>query len=304
MIIDDHLKQIVEATAAAKEAELKYIRLYKPEGSSLGFSVVGLKSENKGELGIYVQEIQPHGVAGKDGQLQEGDQILAIDGNLLDRNIKHQQAIEILQKARGTVDLILLRNPTDPEPDQPDQVSKQPKEDPGGVPSDWCQVEVIELVNNGSGLGFGIIGGQQAGVIVKTILPDGVADRDGRLRPNDYILQINEHWLPGVGSEQVAVVLRGAGNQVKLVVARPVDLNDPAIHHSHVPIVQSALLTNRNELERQLQQYKSKRRLDFLFTFFLQLFTYNFSPTLSTFRYPRNDRPTSFIFRSNDQLSQ
>ena len=97
MIIDDHLKQIVEATAAAKEAELKYIRLYKPEGSSLGFSVVGLKSENKGELGIYVQEIQPHGVAGKDGQLQEGDQILAIDGNLLDRNIKHQQAIEILQ---------------------------------------------------------------------------------------------------------------------------------------------------------------------------------------------------------------
>ena len=123
-------------------------------------------------------------------------------------------------------------------------------------------MEVIELVNNGSGLGFGIIGGQQAGVIVKTILPDGVADQDGRLRPNDYILQINEHWLPGVGSERVAVVLRSAGNQVKLVVARPVDLNDPAIHHSHVPIVQSALLTNRNELERQLQQYKSKRRFD------------------------------------------
>ena len=52
------------------------------------------------------------------------------------------------------------------------------------------QVEVIELVNNGSGLGFGIIGGQQAGVIVKTILPDGVADRDGRLKPNDFILQV------------------------------------------------------------------------------------------------------------------
>ena len=52
------------------------------------------------------------------------------------------------------------------------------------------QVEVIELVNNGSGLGFGIIGGQQAGVIVKTILPEGVADRDGRLKPNDFILQV------------------------------------------------------------------------------------------------------------------
>ena len=49
---------------------------------------------------------------------------------------------------------------------------------------------MIELVNNGSGLGFGIIGGQQAGVIVKTILPEGVADRDGRLKPNDFILQV------------------------------------------------------------------------------------------------------------------
>ena len=45
------------------------------------------------------------------------------------------------------------------------------------LPSDWCQVEVIDLVNDGTGLGFGIIGGQQTGVVVKTILPGGVADR-------------------------------------------------------------------------------------------------------------------------------
>ena len=45
------------------------------------------------------------------------------------------------------------------------------------MPSDWCQVEVIDLVNDGTGLGFGIIGGQQTGVVVKTILPGGVADR-------------------------------------------------------------------------------------------------------------------------------
>ena len=60
---------------AAQGREIKYIKLYKPEGSSLGFSVVGLKSAHKGELGIYVQEIQPQGIAGKDGRLQEGDQV-------------------------------------------------------------------------------------------------------------------------------------------------------------------------------------------------------------------------------------
>ena len=203
--------------AAAQGRQLKYIRLFKPDGTSLGFSVVGLKSEHKGELGIYVQEIQPLGIAGKDGQLHEGDQILAIDGQPLDSQISHQQAINILQRARGNVDLAVARNMFDGNDGKSGEVkeTKTEKEAPKGsqkasnIGSDWCQVEVIELVNNGSGLGFGIIGGQQAGVIVKTILPEGVADQDGRLKPNDYILQINEHWLQGVGSERVAVVLRG-----------------------------------------------------------------------------------------------
>jgi hypothetical protein len=34
----------------------------------------------------------------------------------------------------------------------------------------------------------------QAGVIVKTILPDGVADKDGRLKPNDFILQVFKNY--------------------------------------------------------------------------------------------------------------
>ena len=36
---------------------------------------------------------------------------------------------------------------------------------------------MINLINDGSGLGFGIIGGKSTGVVVKTILPGGVADR-------------------------------------------------------------------------------------------------------------------------------
>ena len=109
--------------------------------------------------------------------------------------------------------------------------------------------KITIILKNTSGL---YPGGQQAGVIVKTILPDGVADQDGRLRPNDYILQINEHWLQGVGSERVAVVLRGTGNEVRLVVARPVDPNDPAQHRPHLPILPSNILNNRKELEMHL----------------------------------------------------
>ena len=40
----------------------------------------------------------------------------------------------------------------------------------------WRQIETIELQNSGSVLGFGIVGGRNSGVIVKTILPGGAAD--------------------------------------------------------------------------------------------------------------------------------
>lgn len=48
--------------------------------------------------------------------------------------------------------------------------------------------------------------------------------QDGRLRSGDHILRIGDTDLYGMGSEQVAQVLRQCGNRVKLVVTRgPVD---------------------------------------------------------------------------------
>lgn len=57
--------------------------------------------------------------------------------------------------------------------------------------TEWAQVEAIDLVNDGTGLGFGIVGVRTMGVVVKTILPGGVADRDGRLQSGDHILQVS-----------------------------------------------------------------------------------------------------------------
>ncbi|KAM8843299.1 multiple PDZ domain protein-like isoform 2-T2 [Synchiropus picturatus] len=81
-------------------------------------------------------------------------------------------------------------------------------------------VEMIELINDGKGLGFGIIGGRSTGVMVKTILPGGAAGRDKRLRSGDQILRIGDTDLAGMNSEQAAQVLRNAGTKVKLMIAR------------------------------------------------------------------------------------
>lgn len=50
--------------------------------------------------------------------------------------------------------------------------------------TEWTQIEVIDLINDGTGLGFGIIGGRSTGVVVKTILPAGVADVVSQILPH------------------------------------------------------------------------------------------------------------------------
>ena len=52
-------------SVASQGRPVHCINLYKAENSSLGFSVVGLRSEHRGELGIFVQEIQPTGIAAR-----------------------------------------------------------------------------------------------------------------------------------------------------------------------------------------------------------------------------------------------
>ncbi|KAM6364216.1 multiple PDZ domain protein isoform 8-T8 [Pluvialis apricaria] len=216
----DDFEQLIRNMSQGRPVET--IELIKPLSGGLGFSVVGLKSENRGELGIFVQEIQEGSVAHRDGKLKEADQILAINGQALDQTITHQQAISILQKAKDNVQLVVARG-TFPQLISP-VVSRSPSAastvSAHSNPVHWQHVETIELVNDGSGLGFGIVGGKSTGVIVKTILPGGVADQHGRLCSGDHILKIGDTDLAGMSSEQVAQVLRQCGNRVKLVIAR------------------------------------------------------------------------------------
>ncbi|XP_030003046.1 multiple PDZ domain protein isoform X2 [Sphaeramia orbicularis] len=125
-------------------------------------------------------------------------------------------------------------------------------------------VEMIELINDGKGLGFGIIGGRSTGVMVKTILPGGAAGRDNRLRSGDQILRIGETDLVGMNSEQVAQVLRNAGSKVKLLIARDV-IKD---NHLSSPVLSQDSLDGKlndlnNDCEFSVQFTKNSRGLGF-----------------------------------------
>ncbi|XP_078478714.1 LOW QUALITY PROTEIN: multiple PDZ domain protein-like [Lampetra planeri] len=198
------------------------VELQRPRGGTpggLGFRVAGLRSDERGDLGIFVRDIALGGTAHRDGRLREGDQILAINGLPLDTSVSHACAVSLLQQAAGPVTLLVARPPCRPGGDD---------DGGGGIPAEgdvppwgWERaVDTVELTNDGSGLGFGIVGGKGTGVVVKTILPGGVAARDGRLQSGDHILQIGDTDVQGMGSEQVAQVLRQCGTHVKLVIAR------------------------------------------------------------------------------------
>ncbi|XP_052754392.1 inaD-like protein isoform X3 [Galleria mellonella] len=124
---------------------------------------------------------------------------------------------------------------------------------------EWAQVEVVELVNDGSGLAFGIVGGRSSGVVVKSVLPGGVADRDGRLRSGDMLLRIGAVSVVGMCARQAAAVLRQCGVCVRLLVARPAQSNaiPPSLQSlgaSQAPVVPSRLLADPIELERRLAE--------------------------------------------------
>ncbi|XP_031233597.1 multiple PDZ domain protein isoform X2 [Mastomys coucha] len=258
----DELDQLIKNMAQGRHVEI--FELLKPPCGGLGFSVVGLRSENRGELGIFVQEIQEGSVAHRDGRLKETDQILAINGQALDQTITHQQAISILQKAKDTVQLIIARGSL-PQVSSP-RISRSPSAastiSAHSNPMHWQHVETIELVNDGSGLGFGIIGGKATGVIVKTILPGGVADQHGRLCSGDHILKIGDTDLAGMSSEQVAQVLRQCGNRVKLMIARGAVEETPAPSSLGITLSSSTSSTSEMRVDASTQKSEESEMFD------------------------------------------
>ncbi|XP_051929943.1 inaD-like protein isoform X2 [Hippocampus zosterae] len=242
----DRLRRWIATAAAGRPTER--VHLTRPASGGLGFSVAGLHPGSGGP-DVFVQHIQPGGVADRDGRLQLLDQILAINGRPLEAGVSLRQASAWLQMPGRAVDLTVARDrppgDTPPQTSLPSQAlptttaanvnairRAQPgistsSAPPADVPSPardcgatFSEVEEIQLLNDGSGLGFGIVGGKSGGAVVRTLVGGGVAARDGRLRAGDRILRIGATPTDGLSSDEVVQVLRACGSRVTMLVAR------------------------------------------------------------------------------------
>uniref|UniRef100_A0A3B3D5A3 PATJ crumbs cell polarity complex component n=1 Tax=Oryzias melastigma TaxID=30732 RepID=A0A3B3D5A3_ORYME len=220
LTLQHSIKQLRDQVRHGRDTQV--ITLIRPPSTSLGFSVVGPTSAGGATQGFFVKHIHPGGIAHRDGRLRELDQILAINGSPLEAVLNHKEALSLLQQPGERVELVVARNLF--------SWSKLLPHLTLSLCPQWGHVEEIELFNDGSGLGFGIVGGKTSGMVVRTIIPDSVADKDGRLRTGDHILRIGATPTSGLTSDQVVQVLQACGSRVTMLIAR-----DPQAQKSVAP---------------------------------------------------------------------
>uniref|UniRef100_H3CG85 Discs large MAGUK scaffold protein 4 n=1 Tax=Tetraodon nigroviridis TaxID=99883 RepID=H3CG85_TETNG len=274
------------------------IKLIKgPKG--LGFSIAGGVGNQHvpGDNSIYVTKIIEGGAAHRDGRLQIGDKIVAVNHMSLE-DVLHEDAVSAL-KNTGEVVYLKVATPTSQyihhvdrysPPDLTSGASTLPPETPRGRlrPSpaglmgedEYSREPRRVCVQRGStGLGFNIVGGEDGeGIFISFILAGGPADLSGELRKGDQILSVNGVDLRYATHEQAAAALKNAGQTVTIVAQyRPEEYSrfEAKIHDLREQMMNSSsgsLRTSRSFYIRALFEYDKQwdcgvlsQALDFTF---------------------------------------
>ncbi|CAJ1073081.1 discs large homolog 1-like protein isoform X7 [Xyrichtys novacula] len=230
-----------------KVMEIKLVK--GPKG--LGFSIAGGVGNQHipGDNSIYVTKIIEGGAAHKDGRLQIGDKLLAVNSACLEE-VSHEHAVTAL---KNTPDVVYLKvakpnsvfmndsfappdltnsysqhmenhisppnflGQTLPPPASSGRYSPTPKSMLGDEDVTREPRKVV-LHRGATGLGFNIVGGEDGeGIFISFILAGGPADLCGELRKGDRLVSVNGVDLRNATHEQAAAALKNAGQTVTII---------------------------------------------------------------------------------------
>ncbi|XP_042573754.1 discs large homolog 1-like protein isoform X2 [Cyprinus carpio] len=267
-------------SASEKLMEIKLIK--GPKG--LGFSIAGGVGNQHipGDNSIYVTKIIEGGAAHKDGRLQIGDKLLAVNSSCLEE-VTHEHAVTAL---KNTPDVVYLKvakpnsvfmNDSFAPPDITNSYS-QHMENHISPPSYLSQplppvhsgrysptpktmvgdddvtreARKVVLHRGSTGLGFNIVGGEDGeGIFISFILAGGPADLCGELRKGDRLVSVNGIDLRGATHEQAAATLKNAGQTVTIVAQyRPEEYSrfEAKIHDLREQMMNSSISSGSGSL--------------------------------------------------------
>ncbi|XP_073709916.1 discs large homolog 1-like protein isoform X8 [Misgurnus anguillicaudatus] len=267
-------------SASEKVMEIKLIK--GPKG--LGFSIAGGVGNQHipGDNSIYVTKIIEGGAAHKDGRLQIGDKLLAVNSSCLEE-VTHEHAVTAL---KNTPDVVYLKvakpnsvfmNDSFVPPDitnsysqhmenhiSPSTYLSQPlppvhsgrySPTPKTMVGDddvTKEPRKVVLHRGSTGLGFNIVGGEDGeGIFISFILAGGPADLCGELRKGDRLVSVNGIDLRGATHEQAAAALKNAGQTVTIVAQyRPEDYSrfEAKIHDLREQMMNSSISSGSGSL--------------------------------------------------------
>ncbi|XP_035383736.1 discs large homolog 1-like protein isoform X3 [Electrophorus electricus] len=233
-------------SVSEKIVEIKLVK--GPKG--LGFSIAGGVGNQHipGDNSIYVTKIIEGGAAHKDGRLQIGDKLLAVNSTCLEE-VTHEQAVTAL---KNTTDVVYLKvakpnnvfmNDNFAPPDITNSYSQHmenhisppsflsqpvppttsgpysPTPRPTGGDDDITrEPRKVVLHRGATGLGFNIVGGEDGeGIFISFILAGGPADLSGELIKGDRLVSVNGVDLRSATHEQAAAALKNAGQIVTII---------------------------------------------------------------------------------------
>ncbi|KAM8849915.1 discs large homolog 1-like protein isoform 11-T11 [Spinachia spinachia] len=227
-------------SVSEKVMEIKLVK--GPKG--LGFSIAGGVGNQHipGDSSIYVTKIIEGGAAHKDGRLQIGDKLLAVNSACLEE-VSHEHAVTAL---KNTPDVVYLKvakpnsvfvNDSFAPPDLTNSYSQHmenhisppnplgqplplptPKSTLGDDDVTRREPRKVVLHRGATGLGFNIVGGEDGeGIFISFILAGGPADLCGELRKGDRLVTVNGVDLRNATHEQAAAALKNAGQTVTII---------------------------------------------------------------------------------------